>query len=1025
MHLARLRQGLAITLALAATGVAAPAAAQQAPYTVTGRVVESGSARPLSGVSVVLSGTQLGAMTNEEGAFTLRAQVQPGEYTLQYTRLGFGRRTSPITLGENRTVAVATMELSAAAVQLNEVVVTGTGAAAEKRQLGNTVATVGGEEVNRAPAAQSIDKALQGKVLGAVISQNNGQPGGGVSIRLRGTGSILGGAEPLIVIDGVIVENNSEALVSLGANAGRGGAALTNSLSDIAPGDIERVEVVKGAAAAALYGSRANNGVIQIFTKRGRQGAPEVTYRIEGSTGEAPNRYKLNQSPVAGRGDVLYGGATFGAPITRYDYQDRIFQNSTGVTNQLSVTGGSSGTSYYASALWQNERGIMRSTGLNNVNTRASVTQQLSDKLSFTVNGNYIQRTSNFVPEGEQTQGVITTLIFTPTSFNPAYDATLGRYPYSPIIGTNALDVIENWKAESKVDRFIGSFNTTWSPLTDLTVNYTFGLDRANEGFVYYQPPRSTGANFTGLVQAPHRSVQRYNNDLTATHLGQFGPAVTTSTTLGFRQTSDWTNEVRAAASGLSPGQTTVGSGGATPSASEGIVELRTLGGFVEERVGLGDRLFLTGGVNYEGASAFGPDERWQAFPRLGASWNIEREPFFDESFLASAFSTLRLRAAWGQSGGQPPSAYSIFDNYNVGSRAGRPALVPGSQSGNPGLKPERQREYEAGFDAAVLEDRASVEFTWYDKRTEDLVLGVNLPLSSGFSTQLQNVGALSNKGIEVALNALLANTDRVQWNSRLQYAANRSRVEKLVTPNDTLIYGYLNAVVVGQPVGAFYGAYYPRDAQGNILTGRVNAQCQPIAGTEDIVVRARGPIYTGANGQPTCDVLKKFLGSPEPDFTLAWNNDFTIGSRTNVSILLDGRFGNKVANFSRRISDYFGAGQTNENEQCVLSGTTTYCEYTLNSERHLLYEEFVEDGSFVKLREVALRYTLDQPWVQRTGAERVVLTLAGRNLHTWTNYSGIDPEVNLFSANTVARGVEFGTSPIPRTFALGASFTF
>lgn len=1022
MNLARLRQGFAIALACVASGIAAPAAAQQAPYTITGRVVESGSARPLASVSVVISGTQLGTMTNEEGAFTLRAQVQPGEYTLQYTRLGFGRRTAPVTLGENRTVAVGTMELSAAAVQLNEVVVTGTGAAAEKRQLGNTVATVGGEEVNQAPAAQSIDKALQGKVLGAVISQNNGQPGGGVSIRLRGTGSILGGAEPLIVIDGVIVENSSEALVSLGANAGRGGAALSNSLSDIAPGDIERVEVVKGAAAAALYGSRANNGVIQIFTKRGRQGAPEVTYRIEATTGEAPNRYALNMSPVAGRGDVLFAGAAaMGDPITRYDYQDQIFQNSAGVTNQLSVTGGSAGTSYYASALWQNERGIMRSTGLNNVNTRASVTQQLGDKLSFTVNGNYIQRRTNFVPEGEQTQGVITTLIFTPTSFNPAYDANLGRYPYSPIIGTNALDVIANWNAESNVDRFIGSFKTTWSPLADLSVNYTFGLDRANEAFTYYQPPRSTGANFTGLIQAPHRSVQRYNNDLTATHLGGFGPSVTTSTTVGFRQTADWTNEVRAAAGGLSPGQTTVGAGGATPSASQGIVEVRTLSGFVEERLGFGDRLFLTGGVNYEGASAFGADERWQAFPRLGASWNIEREPFFDESFLGSALSTLRLRAAYGQSGGQPPSAYSIFDTYSVGSRAGKPALVPGSLAGNPGLKPERQREYEAGFDAAFLEDRASVEFTWYDKRTKDLVLGVNLPLSSGFSQQLQNVGALSNKGVEIALNALAVNTDRLQWNSRLQYAANRSRVEELVTPNDTLIYGYLNAVVVGQPVGVFYGSYYPRDAQGNIVTtGRLDASCQPIAGTEGLIVaRARGTVGTN-----NCTIMKKFLGSPEPDFTLAWNNDFTIGSRTNVSILLDGRFGNKVANFSRRISEYFGAGERNENEQCVTSGAV-YCQYTLNVERHLLYEEFVEDGSFVKLREVALRYTLDQPWVQRTGAERVVLTLAGRNLHTWTNYSGIDPEVNLFSANTVARGVEFGTSPIPRTVALGASFTF
>jgi TonB-dependent starch-binding outer membrane protein SusC len=298
----------------------------------------------------------------------------------------------------------------------------------------------------------------------------------------------------------------------------------------------------------------------------------------------------------------------------------------------------------------------------------------------------------------------------------------------------------------------------------------------------------------------------------------------------------------------------------------------------------------------------------------------------------------------------------------------------------------------------------------------------VNLPLSSGFSSQLRNVGVLSNRGVEIGLNGLVAEVGPVRWNSRLNYASNRSKVEKLVTPNDTLVYGYFNAVVVGQPVGVFYGSYYPRDAQGNrITTGRLNASCAPIAGTEGLIVsRARGTV----NGVP-CTILKKFLGSPEPKFTLAWSNDFNVGANTQVSFLLDGRFGNKVANFSRRISEYFGAGAANAGEQCVISGGTTYCQMTLNIERHLLYEEFAEDGGFVKLREAAIRYTMDQPWVQRLGAQSVMVTLAGRNLHTWTDYTGIDPEVNLFSANTVARGVEFGTSPIPRQYALGLTFNF
>jgi TonB-dependent starch-binding outer membrane protein SusC len=1014
-------RGIAAALALlGGLTMAVPLAAQQQqPYLVRGRVVEAPSGRPIGGVQVALGATGARALTNDEGTFTLQAGVAPGRYRLELARIGLARLTREIQLGAERSVDLGTLEMRAVSVQLSEVVVTGTGAPTERRELGSTVTSVEGTEVNEAPAAQSVDKALQGKVVGAVISQNNGQPGGGVSIRLRGTGSILGGAEPLIVIDGVIVENNSEALVSLGANAGRGGAALTNSLADIAPGDIDHVEVVKGAAAAALYGSRANNGVIQIFTKRGGQGAPRVSYRTEFNTSEATRRFAMNTSPVAGRGDVLYGGASaLGVPVTRYDYQDQIFQRGNGTTNQLSVSGGSAATTYYASALWQQQEGIVRSTALDNVNVRASLTQQLSPRLFFTLGGSYLQRQSDFVPEGEQTQGVLTSLIFTPTTYNPAYDANLGRYPYSPVIGTNPLDVIAHWKARDDVNRFIGSFTTNWTPLSNLTLTYLFGFDRGNEEFTYFQPARSTGAAFTGIIQNPTRSIQRYNNDITATYELGLPRAVRSTTTFGFRQTADRTDELRATASGLSPGQTTVGGGGATPTSGQTLVELRTVGGYVQERVGLGDRLFVTGGVNVDGSSAFGADERWQLFPRVGASWSVDREPYFQRSALGNALSTLRLRAAYGETGGQPPSAYSIFNSYAVGARAGLPALIPGARAGNPDLRPERQREIEGGADLAFAGGRVALELTGYHKRSHDLVLEVPLPLSSGYSTQFRNVGELSNRGIEVGLNTRPVDRGPVRWSSRVGYAANRSRVEKLVGASDTTIFGYLNAITVGQPVGAFLGAYYPRDAQGNIVrTGRLDASCQPIAGTEGLIVsRARGP---------NCQILRKFLGSPEPKFTLTWNNEVDLGRRWQVGMLLDGRFGNKVANFSRRISEYFGAAASTGGEQCVTANATVYCQQTLNTERHLLYEEFVEDGSFVKLREASLRYTMDQRWVKRMGVESATLSVAGRNLHTWTDYTGIDPEVNLFSANTVARGVEFGTSPIPRTWAFGVTVNF
>jgi TonB-dependent starch-binding outer membrane protein SusC len=985
----------------------APAQAQEA-YTIQGRVVDAMTQQPLANVSVLLRGTQIGTLTNNEGRFNLVARVGPGAQTLRFSLIGRGEATRELALGAERTVQVGDVALQPSAVQLDEIVVTGTGAPTERRALGNTIATVSGTEINEAPGAQSVDKALQGRIPGAVISQNNGQPGGGISIRLRGTGSILGGAEPLIVIDGVIVENNSAALVSLGANAGRGGAALSNSLSDLAPGDIERVEVIKGAAAAALYGSRANNGVIQIFTRRGTQGRPQITYRSELASSTAPNRFDLNESPLAGRGDVVFGGASgFGVPVTRYLYQDELFQRGNSVTNQLSASGGTEGTSYYASANWRNESGILRGTGLSNVNTRVNLTQRLTDWAEVTVGGNYIQRNGNYMPEGEQTQGVITALIFTPTTWNPRFDPAIGRYPYNPLIGTNPFDVIENWRAEQDVNRFIGNFGLSLTPLENLTVNYLFGLDRSNEAFTYFQPPRATGATFTGLIQNPVRNIQRFNNDLTATHNFDVNPVMRATTTVGFRQTVDHTNEVRAAAGDLPPGQTTVG--GATQFASQGIVEIRTLGGFIQERVGFNNRIFLTGGLNWDASSAFGEDVRWQLFPRLGASWVLHEEPYFENVRSGGILSTLRLRASYGETGGQPPSAYTRFDNYNNVARGGRAGLTPSAVAGNPNLRPERQRELEGGFEVGFFEDRASLDVTAYTQRTRDLVLNVPLPLSSGYSSQLQNIGELSNRGLEIALSTINIDRPGFGWNSRVAYAANRERVDRLVTAGDTILFGYLNYVMEGQPVGVFYGPVYPRDAQGNIILGRPG-----VAGSEGLIAhRSRAPDGT---------ILREILGSPTPDFTLSLTNDITVGDNLSFSVLLDGRFGNEVANFSRRISEYFGAGARNEDEVCI---NVSICQYTLNLERHLLYEEFVEDGSFVKLREAAVRYTIDQPWTRRFGAGGMTLSLAGRNLHTWTNYTGIDPEVNLFSANTVARGVEFGTSPIPRTVAVGLTVNF
>ncbi|HEX9506605.1 MAG TPA: TonB-dependent receptor, partial [Acidimicrobiia bacterium] len=361
---------------------------------------------------------------------------------------------------------------------------------------------------------------------------------------------------------------------------------------------------------------------------------------------------------------------------------------------------------------------------------------------------------------------------------------------------------------------------------------------------------------------------------------------------------------------------------------------------------------------------------------------------------------------------------YGRFSNFvNVGF-SGNPGLVASSLMGNPALKPERQREIEGGADIGVFGDRALLEVTYYHKRTFDLVLAAPLPLSTGFSSQLQNVGVLRNKGWELALTTVNLNTSKLGWRSTLSLAANRSLVEKLVTASDTLVFGYLNAVIPGQPLGVFYGGVYVRDAAGHIVY-----QDTTIGGVlyRQMPLRARDTVQTAAG--PTFPFAQRIIGDPNPKLLASLMNTFDLGRRVQFSILFDGRFGNDVANFTRRITEFFGASKVIERE---ISRDTFPRTFTLNPTGRInIYEEYIEPGGFVKLREVAVRFRFDQPWVRKLGAETLDLRLAGRNLVTWTNYSGLDPEINLFTENTVARGVDFANTPLPRSFTASVTLHF
>lgn len=1003
---------------LAMLGVFVPALlVAQTTGAVQGRVTDAASGQPLANAQVRIEGTVLGALSDANGQYSVPS-VPTGRRTILARRIGYGeeRRPADVASGGPVTVDIA---MTVSATTLGEVVVTGVGTPTARRELPNSVETVSGEDVRDAPAVSAIDQALQGKIAGALISENSGQPGGGVSIRLRGTNSILGGAEPLYVVDGVMIDNNAEALVSLGANATRGGAALSNRLADLDPADVERIEVLKGAAAAALYGSRANNGVIQIFTRRGRAGEARITASTEVSMGETPEKYQLVSIPIASVADSIGlpgRGIRPGQPLQRFDIQDQIFRTAYSTTQRLSLAGGANNTTYYLAGSWQDEAGIVRNNDYERLNFRGTVTQQIRPTINLTVHGNIIRSKADFITEGEQTLGVLTSVIFTPTGFNPNFDTLTGRYPYNPVLGPNPLEILDRYEAPEELARFVGGAEGTWTPLPSLTLKYLVGIDDYRREVRFLQPPLVNSATFTGLIQNPVQFSRQFNNDLTANHVWSFSDRLRLNTGAGFRYTSASNEVLRAAASDLPPEQTLVG--GAIQSASQERSEVRTMGLFVEERLSFGERLFLTGGLNFEASSAFGTDSRWQSFPRVGLSWVVGEEPFF-QGGAGSLFSSLRLRAAYGQTGGQPPGAYFRFANFDNTSFSGRAGLVESTIRGNPELKPERQREWEAGADAGWWGDRLLLEATYYDKRTTDLVLNVPLPASSGALRQFQNIGVLTNTGIELALSTINLARPSLTWRSRLIYAANRNRIERLTASSDTIIVGYLNAVVEGQPIGVFYGGVYQRDANGN----RIHRDTT-IGATlyRNMPRRLRDSVMVG--GVVTSRPLaNRIIGDPNPDFTLALLNTFELPRGIELSVLLDGRFGNDVANFTRRITEFFGADKNIEKE---ITGDTTAFTYARNPVGRInIYEEYIEDGSFVKLREVALSIPISAALVSRIGATGATIRLAGRNLHTWTDYTGLDPEVNLFSESTVARGVDFATLPLPRTYSAGLTLNF
>lgn len=954
------------------------AGAQQTrqPYTITGTVTDSKSGEVLVGANIAIRGTSVGASADKDGKYAILAALSPGSYRLAHSFVGYKTKVVDIQLGGQAIIEVGNVELDEDLLQIQEIVVTGTGSATEKERLGNAVATLAGSRVADA-YAPTLDAALVGKIAGAQVQQNSGTPGGGVSVRLRGTSTISASAEPLYIIDGVIVDNSSNELVNLGGYVG-------NRIADLNPNDVDRIEVVKGAAAAALYGSRANNGVIQIFTKRGQLGIPRITYRTQAGMGEIRKTYAVNMFPY----DKPPSDATR-KQVTRIDYQEEMFRTAYQYENHLSMSGGNENTKYYVSGTQTSEQGIVKASDYQKINFRANLDQFVNSWLKFAAGANYVYSLSDRVPNGGIVggEGVITNFAFQPNWFDLRPNAE-GKYPTPPFAGfANQLEVLDRWKAPLKVNRFIGSLQLTATPMNHLSIDYRAGYDQYRENATREIPIGSSAGYLTGFSQQATRDVLQVNNDLTATHtsmMDDFG----FTTVAGFSHSYAEGTTIIASVRDLIP-VSTILSSGATATAAE-YRETRVIyGSFLQETVGYQEKLFLTGALRIDGASTFGEDDRFQLFPKASLSYVLSNEEWWKETF-GSTLNRFKFRFAWGQSGGQPAGTYDRFSVYTQQSNSNRPGLVNSVLLGNQNLKPERMTEIEVGADFGLFNDRISIEATYYEKQVKDLLLQRTLPPSTGFSGILDNVGELENKGFELMIKGIAWNDDMVQWISSFTVSQNKNKVTELYGPAFAAANSFgITRVAEGEPLGFFYGPKYQRKSDGSLLLD--------------------------AQGRPQRNPVAEKLGDPNPDYILAFTNEFQVYKNLSLYVQFDGMLGQDVFNFTRRILETpaFGNGKAYEKE---LSGELPVGYF---NNRRTVFEEYVEDGSFIKLRELSIGYHMDNEFTRGLGLRNMQLRLIGRNLFSIDDYSGYDPEINAASQSTLVRGFDWSTVPLPRTWIL------
>lgn len=947
----------------------------KAQLTIQGKIVDNNNVPiPLANIWVV--GTHLGTASDRDGEYSIRIQTPSELGTVIEVRF-IGYKTQR----ESVLVTSGTVELNFVLetdiLELDQVVKTGISEAVPKRSLGNSISTVQARQLETSGSAQ-IDASLSGKVPGALVQVNSGNPGGGTSIRLRGLSTLYSGtSDPLYIVDGVIIDNNALPLIDIGGNS-------SNRLADLDPNDVEKIEVVKGAAAAALYGSRANNGVIQIFTKRGDAGGLRVRLTSSAGFDQIVKKLDMIDYPYAIINNVV-------TPVTRYDYQDDVFQTALRYSTSLSISGGDPTTRYFISGSWNNQEGIIKSSEYTRESFRFNLDRVMTDWLNVSISTNYIHSLNNLVGNGgvgtiTQTGfGVLTGLTQMKNIYNLEPDAN-GVYPLNPYnaaVRANPLDVIANWKSPEEINRFVGGLRLDATPLPGLSVQYRFGYDTYTQNWKYFIPRVSSQTTFkNGYSENATRTSYLINSDLDIIYNTDLTDFIKLTSAVGMNYQHSEYDNIHASTQDITP-LIEILSGSTEYNVLGEYMDIRrTLGFYLQETVNMYDKLFVTGAIRADAASTFGVNERWQYFPKFSVSYMLSEEEFWKEN-LGSIFNVFKLRGALGYSGGQPVGSFDRLTTFNTTTYDGKTGLVNSTLLGNDDLKPERMREWEIGTDFEILGGRVGLEFTYWDKRVDDLIIQQVINPSIGFESQLQNVGVLVNNGIEVLLRGEVFNLPDFNWVSTFSFSTNNPIIDKLYGENIRTELSWSMAVLEeGKAPTTFYRELVDWDS------------------------------IDPATGLPTKETAFKYLGDPNPDYIWSFTNEFRLWNDLSIRVMFDAQMGWEAFNWDERSARHT-LWQWHPDYEKEIKGELPV---GYNNKIAAALGEFVHDASFIKCREVSATYTMRNDFIRSFGLSNVQFTLTGRNLFTITDWWGYDPETNAGGQHALYRGWNWAVMPIPRS---------